>query len=154
MPVEVTDEQDDPLEFDLLGSLAAVVLRDEQLPDDTWVSLTFVDGDEMARPNESHLDRSGPTDVLAFPIEALVPGQIPEHDPEQPPMLLGDVVVCPDVVRRQAADAEVPFEDEMALMVVHGILHLLGYDHKADIDAELMEQREQDLLSLVGRVRP
>ncbi len=68
--------------------------------------------------------------------------------------MLGDVVVCPPVVRRNAAAADVPFGDEMALMVVHGILHLLGYDHEDDGDAEKMEQRERDLLALVGRTRP
>ncbi len=154
MAVVVNDEQDDPLESDALGSLAGVVLRGEQLPDETLVSLTFVDPGEMARLNEAHLGRSGPTDVLAFPIETLVPGQVPDRAPEEPPLMLGDVVVCPVVVRRQAAAAQVAFEDDMALMVVHGVLHLLGYDHEDDSDAALMEQRERDLLALVGRVRP
>ncbi len=154
MPVAVNDKQDDPLESDALGSLAAVVLREEHLPDETLVSLTFVGTAEMARLNEAHLGRSGPTDVLAFPIETLVPGEVPDRDPQEPPLMLGDVVVCPTVVRRQAAAAEVAFEDDMALMVVHGVLHLLGYDHKDDTDAAFMEQRERDLLAVVGRVRP
>ena len=108
----------------------------------------------MNRLNKSHLDRSGPTDVLAFPIESLAPGMVPEAVAAGPPLMLGDVVVCPEVVRSQAAASAVAFEDEMALMVVHGVLHLLGYDHEADADADLMEQRERDLLALAGRERP
>lgn len=154
MPVELNDEQDDPLEIDALGALAAAVLRGEGLPDDTLVSLTFVDTAEITHLNEQHLDRWGATDVLAFPIEELVPGHVPARQSEGPPLMLGDVVVCPTVVRTQASNAEVAFEDEMALMVVHGVLHLLGYDHGNDGDAELMEARERDLLAAVGRDRP
>jgi probable rRNA maturation factor len=154
MPVELNDEQDDPLEVDALRALAAAVLRGEGLPDDTLVSLMFVDRVEITRLNEQHMDRSGATDVLAFPIEEIAPGHVPPLDPEGPPLMLGDVVVCPAVVRMQASDADVPFEDEMALMVVHGVLHLLGYEHEDDRDAELMEGRERDLLAAVGRIRP
>lgn len=154
MPVELNDEQDDPLELDQLQSLAESVMRAERLPRGTEVSLTFVGAAEMNRLNKSHLDRSGPTDVLAFPIESLAPGMVPEAVAAGPPLMLGDVVVCPEVVRSQAAASAVAFEDEMALMVVHGVLHLLGYDHEADADADLMEQRERDLLALAGRERP
>ena len=154
MPVELNDEQDDPLELDQLQSLAESVMRAERLPRGTEVSLTFVGTAEMNRLNKSHLDRSGPTDVLAFPIESLAPGMVPEAVAAGPPLMLGDVVVCPEVVRSQAAASAVAFEDEMALMVVHGVLHLLGYDHEADADADLMEQRERDLLALAGRERP
>ena len=154
MPVELNDEQDDPLELEDLGAVATAVLRGERLPDQTQVSLTFIETDEMTVLNEEHMGRTGPTDVLAFPIEALLPGRVPEQDADGPPLLLGDVVVCPQVVRRQAAAADVPFEDEMALMVVHGMLHLLGYDHVVDADAEVMERRERDLLAVVGRERP
>jgi probable rRNA maturation factor len=154
MPVELTDEQDDPLEPGGLEELASLVLADEGLPEDSLLSITLVETDEMTRLNEAHMAKSGPTDVLAFPIEALEPGRVPERHDDGPPVVLGDVVVCPEVVRRQAADAEVAFEDEMALMVVHGVLHLLGYDHVVDADAELMERRERDLLALVGKQRP
>ena len=154
MPVELSDEQDDPLEHEPLRRLAATVITGELLPADTQVALTFVDVDAMTGLNEKHMGRTGPTDVLSFPIEALTPGRVPKTPEGGPPLMLGDVVVCPTVVRRNALAAEVPFEDEMALMVVHGILHLLGYDHEDDGDAEKMEQRERDLLALVGRTRP
>jgi probable rRNA maturation factor len=85
--------------------------------------------------------------VLAFPLEHLHPGQRPALSPNGPPLNLGDVFVCPAVVRDNAAAAGVGFLDEMSLMVVHGLLHLLGYDHFDDDEAELMEARETELLS-------
>lgn len=154
MPVELSDEQDDPLELDAMRRLAEVVLRGEHLPDQTAVSLNFVSDDVMASLNEAHMGKPGPTDVLSFPIETLTPGRAPDATPDGPPLLIGDVVICPQQVRRQAVAAEVPFQDEMALMVVHGMLHLLGYDHETDDEAEVMEGRERELLALAGRVRP
>jgi probable rRNA maturation factor len=107
----------------------------------------------MAAYNERFLDRTGPTDVLAFPVEELLPGVVPDHDPQGPPLMLGDVVVAPAYVRRQAQEYGVSYEDEMALMVIHGILHLLGYDHIDEDEAERMEERERRLLANVGRTR-
>jgi probable rRNA maturation factor len=91
--------------------------------------------------------------VLAFPLEELLPGVVPDKDPHGPPLMLGDVIVAPSYVRRQADSQGVVFEDEMALMITHGMLHLLGYDHVDDDEAERMEQRERDLLAMVGKVR-
>jgi probable rRNA maturation factor len=154
MGVEISDEQDDPLESAWLASLAHAVMEGEGLNADALISISLVDAVEISHLNEVHLGRTGSTDVLAFPIEDLVAGVVPERVAEHPPLLVGDVVICPSVVREHAAAAEVPFDDEMALMVVHGILHLLGYDHEVADDAERMEQRERDLLSAVGRIRP
>jgi probable rRNA maturation factor len=75
---------------------------------------------------------------------------VPDQGPAGPPLVIGDVIVAPAYVSRQAAETDVGFDDEMALMVAHGILHLLGYDHIDDGDAELMERREGELLSMVG----
>jgi probable rRNA maturation factor len=107
----------------------------------------------MAAYNERFLDRSGPTDVLAFPVEELMPGVIPDTDPQGPPLMLGDVIIAPGYVRQQAESNGAGFDDEMALMVTHGILHLLGYDHVDDEEAERMESRERELLAMVGKIR-
>jgi probable rRNA maturation factor len=115
--------------------------------------LLLVDDNEMSAYNERFLNRSGPTDVLAFPVEELVPGVVPDSDANGPPVMLGDVIVAPGYVAQQAANLDVDFDDEMALMVTHGILHLLGYDHVEDHDALLMEQREKELLAKAGRSR-
>lgn len=153
MSIFLADEQTEQVGVDDLHSLAGLVLREEGYPDDAEVTLLFVSEGEMSSYNQRFLDREGPTDVLAFPVEDLLPGVVPEVDPQGPPLMLGDVVVAPAYVRRQAAEYGVSYEDEMALMVTHGILHLLGYDHIDDTDAERMESRERELLALVGRTR-
>ena len=99
--------------------------------------------------------------MLAFPIDDELPpsGRQPDQggrgpgttsDPSDPPTLLGDVVVCPVVATRQAAERGVTAEDELALLVVHGVLHLLDYDHAEVNEGVVMRRREQELL---GRFR-
>lgn len=153
MSVFVADEQTELVGLGELHSLAEMVMREEGYPEDVEVTLLFVDESEMAAYNVRFLDRTGPTDVLAFPVEELLPGVVPDHDPQGPPLMLGDVVVAPAYVRRQAHEYGVSYEDEMALMVIHGILHLLGYDHIDEDEAERMEERERRLLANVGRTR-
>ena len=153
MSVFLADEQTETLSLDALHELAELILREEGYPEAAEVTVLFVDESEMSSYNERFLDRSGPTDVLAFPVEELTPGSAPNVDPHGPPLLLGDVVIAPAYVRRQAEELGVSYEDEMSLMVTHGLLHLLGYDHEEDEDAEAMEARERRLMSLVGRVR-
>jgi len=96
--------------------------------------------------------------VLAFPIDDELPpsGRQPDQggrgpgtpsDPSDPPTLLGDVVVCPLVASRQAEELSIPTEDELALLVVHGVLHLLDYDHAEPNEAIVMRRREQELLA-------
>ncbi len=69
-------------------------------------------------------------------------------------MTLGDVFIAPAVVARNAEARDVAVTDELALLVVHGLLHLLGWDHEADDEANAMEAREAELLAAIGRVRP
>lgn len=142
------------MDLDRLRRLAELVLIEEGYPTETELTVLLVSEDEMAAYNERFLERSGPTDVLAFPVEELMPGVVPDQDSNGPPLIIGDVIVAPGYVGRQAKENEVEYEDEMALMVAHGILHLLGYDHIDDADAEMMERREVELLSLVGVKRP
>lgn len=149
----LADEQTDQVGLSDLHFLAQLVLREEGYSDEVEVTLIFISESEMSAYNERFLDRSGPTDVLAFPVEDLLPGVVPETDPQGPPLMLGDVIIAPGYVRRQAESNGVGFDDEMALMVTHGILHLLGYDHVEDEEAERMEARERELLALAGRSR-
>lgn len=153
MSVFLADEQGETLDLAGLRRLAEIVLEEEGYPPDTELTLLFVNESEMASYNQRFLSREGPTDVLAFPVEELTPGEVPEIDVSGPPLAVGDVIVAPSYVRRQAEQLGVPFEDEMALMITHGILHLLGYDHHDDDQAETMEAREQELMAMVGKVR-
>lgn len=136
-----------------MRALAELVVADEGFPESSEVTLLLVSDDEMGSYNERFLTRPGPTDVLAFPVEDLKPGVPPERDTNDPPLLLGDIIVAPGYISRQAKEYGVTFDDEISLMVVHGLLHLLGYDHQTDEQAEAMETREREILAKVGRER-
>jgi probable rRNA maturation factor len=144
------------------AALARSVLEARGVKGETEVSLLFVDEEAMASLNQQFLGKSGPTDVLSFPIED-EPGATgrspdfggsgPGTSPEEGALtLLGDVVVCPTVAARNAVEHGVPFDDEVALLVVHGLLHLLGMDHEEEAEAERMEALEQQLLTRFYRV--
>jgi probable rRNA maturation factor len=140
--VVVVDEQSDrPVETERLGALARAVLASEGVEGEAELSVLFVDEQAIAALNERYLGRSGPTDVLSFPID----DEPAAHG--GPPILLGDVVICPEVAWRNAPSHAGTYEDELALLVVHGILHVLGMDHEVPEEAEVMEAREQALLS-------
>lgn len=152
MDIFFADEQDVPLSPEPLRRLAQLVLEAEGLPDTTEVAVLFVTDEQMAEYNARFMVREGPTDVLAFPLEHLEPGVVPEPRRDVP-IVLGDVIISPAYVHAQAEDRETTPEDEMALMLTHGILHLLGYDHTTDEEAEVMEGRERELLAQVGVAR-
>lgn len=153
MNVTFVDETEDFAGPRGLADLAITVMESEGLPADTELGLMLVDRARMAELNETYMGKQGPTDVLSFPVEDLEPGVRPTVAESGPPFGIGDVVICPDVVAENAAGGGIDFNDEMALMTVHGVLHLLGYDHVDDDDAEVMEARERELLESVGRTR-
>lgn len=158
--VFVADEQSAPaVDVARWAELARRVLDAERVRDDIEVSLLFVDEPTIAELHERFLGKSGPTDVLAFPIdeEPVAGGRSPDEggtgpggplssEDDEIPVLLGDVVVCPTVAERNATEHGVSLDDEIALLVVHGLLHLLGMDHLEAAEAERMEQRERELL--------
>ena len=154
MNVFLTDEQAVPVDLALIHHLAEVILEHEGYPDESEVTVMLVTDDDMTGYNERFMKRTEPTDVLAFPLETLEPGRPPERRPGEPPITLGDVIISPDYVRRQAMEQGSEFGDELALMVVHGVLHLMGWDHANDDQAEEMEERERKLLATVGVTRP
>lgn len=159
------EQQAHPMDVARWAALARQVLTDRKVKGETEVSLLFVDADAMAKLNEQFLGKSGPTDVLSFPMEEEPgpTGRSPDFGgtgpgtSAEPPgalMLLGDVVICPAVAARNAEEHGVPLDDEIALLVVHGLLHLLGMDHEQDAEAERMEKLERQLLQRYYRVGP
>jgi probable rRNA maturation factor len=138
--------------------LARMVLEEQGVRGDAELSMLFVDEKAMSDLNERFLGRDGPTDVLAFPMddELVESGRQPDQggrgpgspaEPSDAPILVGDVVICPKVAETQAREHVVPFDDEMSLLVVHGVLHLLGFDHEEDDEAAVMERRERELMT-------
>jgi len=154
-----SDEQTD-VEVDLprWQNLAERVLAAEGIRGGTEMSIIFVAETDIAELNESFLGVAGPTDVLSFPIDAADLDLTPKSggatrgpdraplDPADLPLLLGDVVVCPSVAARQAPTHAGNLDDELALLVVHGILHVLGHDHADPDETAVMRRRELQLL--------
>lgn len=151
MNIFFSDEQQHPLDRTALLEFAERVLREEGLPDSTEAAVLLVGPDQIADYNERFMERTGPTDVLAFPVEDMQPGVIPRIAPDDPPLNLGDVFLCPSEIHDRALTEGFDPEDFQFLLLAHGLLHLLGYDHADDVEAELMERREDELLQLIGR---
>lgn len=162
--VFAADEQSDqPVDTLSLITLAEKVLKEEGVRGEAELSILFIDAQSMSDLNKRFAGKDGPTDVLSFPIDeepveggrspdsgGSGPGDMPA-EPSDLPTLLGDIVICPAVAARNVAegihdDRAKTYEDELALLVVHGILHLMGMDHVDDEEATAMEKREQELL--------
>lgn len=156
--VFAADEQDavavDPERW---AALATAVLADEGVRGSAELSLLFVSAEDIAELNRRFMGADGPTDVLAFPIDAdavVVEGRAsdttgpdrPPLDPDDFPLLLGDVVICPAVAAANAPTHAGTLDDELALLVVHGVLHVMGWDHAEAEQAEAMRARERALL--------
>ncbi len=129
-----------------LGELVRFVLDEEDAPDEVEVSLSFVDIPEMAMLNETYRHKEGPTDVLSFPMDEVGSEDALEDGDWDEPIPLGDIVIAPEVAAEQAPRYGSTFDEEVELLIVHGVLHLLGYDHVIDEEAEVMEAREEAIL--------
>lgn len=142
--VTLTDECDEDVDGPRWAALLATVLGAEGVAAGAEAGLTFVTPSAMAELNQAHMGGSGPTDVLAFPIDGL---DAASPVAGAPPGVVGDVVVCPVVAWANAPAHAGSADDEVALLVVHGALHLLGHDHADDDERGAMRSRERDLLA-------
>ncbi len=131
-------------DLDLEG-LATFVLQRLEYPDTTDVSLTFVSNERIHELNRDYRGIDRPTDVLSFECD-----NIPFDDEEIDQAIefeLGDVIIATDVALAQTQEFGTTFEEEVTLLTVHGLLHLCGYDHIEDDEAEIMEALEDDLIA-------
>ncbi len=126
MSIEVLNESGTDVDAHELSKLSRFVMDRMRVHPLAELCIKVVDEATIAELNEQWMEKEGPTDVLAFPMDELRPGLVTE-EPEEG--VLGDLVLCPAVAARQAKDAGHSTRDEVALLTVHGILHLLGYDH-------------------------
>lgn len=142
MLVRVSSSREaEPLALGAFESLAVFVLRMEDAPDAVELSVALVDTGEIARLNAAYRGIEGPTDVLAFGCDEPVPVDSDE------PIAIGDVVIAPEVAQAQATELGTTVEAELDLLLVHGVLHLLGYEHESDEDAAAMQARERAVLA-------
>ncbi len=136
-----------------LAQVAWEAVSSEFDPDIVEIGLTLVDDEAIAALNEQYRGVEGPTDVLSFPLwtrEQLKEASVdPEKFPERP-LLLGDVVISVETARRQAEEYGHSFGRELAFLLVHGVLHLLGYDHDDDESRAQMRAREEAVLEATG----
>lgn len=145
----------DAVDVDRWAGLARKCLVSEGIGGE--LTLTFIDRADIADLNEQYMGKRGPTDVLSFPldapsIEASDSGDV-QLDAgggvgrgDGPPVLLGDIVISPAVAAGQYAEHAGTMDDELALLVVHGVLHILGHDHSAPDETAVMRERELALL--------
>jgi probable rRNA maturation factor len=163
--VFVADEQSEgPVDLPRWEALARTVLVAEGVSGEAELAVLFVDEATISDLNQTFMGQSGPTDVLAFPIDDQEVGvgrspdgstSGPDRDPfSDVPLLLGDVVICPAVAARNAPTHAGTYDDEIALLVVHGVLHVLGWDHATPEETLQMQARERELLDQYQRSTP
>lgn len=126
-----------------LASIAIAAIWDELASGtqpESELSLVFTDDAAIKELNNDWRDKDKPTNVLSFPAFPIKPGQAPGP-------MLGDIVIARETVVREAEDEEKSFDHHLTHLIVHGFLHLLGYDHETDDEAEEMEQLERKILA-------
>lgn len=128
-------------DVDLLERAAALTLEREQAPQSASVTVRLSDGDALRQLNRTYRDTDSETDVLSFEINEMLPDGS---------LYLGDVVIATDVAREQAHVGGHAFVAELALLVIHGILHLLGHDHAREEQKAAMWARQSELLATLG----
>lgn len=136
------NEQGLPPESDFQRWLDAVL---PQFQPESEVTICLVDEAESCELNHTYRSKDKPTNVLSFPFEAPPGIELP---------LLGDLIICRQVVEQEAAEQEKVLEVHWAHMVIHGSLHLLGYDHIKDEEAEEMESLETEIMLALGYPDP
>ena len=134
MSIEVSNESGIDVSEAELISVARFVIKEMNVNPGAELSMVLLDTASMADLHMRWMDLPGPTDVMSFPMDELEPGGRPDAA-EPGPSMLGDIVLCPQFAAEQATAAGHDLEHELALLTVHGVLHLLGYDH-AEPDEE------------------
>ena len=126
-------------------------------PNSVNANLHFVDSDEIAELNKIHRGKDAPTDVLSFPMIELTPPEIPttkthpfDVNPESGKIELGDIIICEEVAKSQSIEYGHSLHREIAFLYVHGMLHLLGYDHEDDESEKVMINLTEKILEGVG----
>ena len=143
MTIEINNESDQAVDEARVLNLASFALDNLRIHPDAELAIQFVNEDAMTELHIQWMDEPGPTDVLSFPMDELRPGNEVELSA---PGLLGDIVICPQVAKKQAETAGHETINEIHLLTTHGILHLLGYDHAEPDDEKEMFGLQREIL--------
>jgi probable rRNA maturation factor len=117
------------------------------------ISVLACDDGAIAELNADFRGKASPTNVLSWPAEDLIPPALPKPDPDGT-LALGDIAISFDTCAREAAAAGKPLDAHVTHLIVHGMLHLLGYDHETEADATVMERLEVEILGNLGHPDP
>jgi probable rRNA maturation factor len=145
MSIEIANESGVDVDSDALLAVARHALDEMGVNPLAELSVLLVDLEYMTELNHRWMDGDGPTDVLAFPMDESSVDHGPGDTGATVPALLGDIVLCPEVAAQQAKTAGHTITDELAMLAVHGTLHLLGYDHGEP-------EEEQEMFGLQARL--
>jgi len=145
MSIEVSNESGIDVSEEELISVARFVIRKMDVNPAAELSMVLLDSAAMADLHMRWMDLPGPTDVMSFPMDELEPGGRPDA-PEPGPAMLGDILLCPEFAGKQAAGQGHSLGQELALLTVHGVLHLLGYDHAEPDEEKEMFALQRELL--------
>ncbi len=142
--ITVDDDTGSSLDLTALSDLAGHAYTELHIHPDSELGITLVDTERMTTLHEDWMNEPGPTDVLSFPIDELTPGTS-----EQPagPGILGDIVICPDFAKSDAEESHRTLDQHVRFLTVHGLLHLLGYDHATEEDYAQMFTVQDELLA-------
>lgn len=141
MNIEMVSLTESDCDQDRLISLADFSLNSMGIHPDSELSISIVDEEEMSSLHMQWMDEPGPTDVLSFPMDEMKP-----FSATTGPGILGDIVLCPEFAVEQARTAGHSLQEELELLTVHGVLHLLGFDHRENDERKIMFAKQDELL--------
>ena len=141
MNIEMVSLTKSDCDQDRLISLADFSLNAMGIHPDSELSISIVDEEEMSSLHMQWMDEPGPTDVLSFPMDEMKP-----YSATTGPGILGDIVICPEFAAKQARTAGHSLQEELELLTVHGVLHLLGFDHRENDERKIMFAKQDELL--------
>ena len=138
MEILISNRAETPAELELIKKLSQFVLTNEKAAEQAELSFSLVEPPEMKRLNKRYRNKDEATDILSFAY----------GDDFASDGMLGDIILCPIVIRLKAQKEQLGYREYFELLIVHGVLHLLGYGHKSDSAAIVMSEREEQLLKL------
>ncbi|MFD2618273.1 rRNA maturation RNase YbeY [Terrilactibacillus laevilacticus] len=156
LTIDMYDETGElrPDQEKLISELLEHAKETLEIEGDCELSLTFVDNDRIQAINAEYRDKDQPTDVISFALEELDDDEVSIIDPDlEAPRVLGDIIVSIPKAREQAQSYDHSFDRELGFLVIHGLLHLLGYDHMTESDAKKMFTLQEEILSSFGLKR-
>lgn len=141
MNIELTNLATANCDEERIKDIARYSLNRLGIHPDSELSISLVDENEMSTLHLQWMDEPGATDVLSFPMDEMRPNSAADG-----PGVVGDIVLCPSFAERQAKEAGHSLQDELELLTVHGVLHLLGYDHRESEEKRIMFDLQDEYL--------